>query len=72
LRIGVGHPGNKNAVVGYVLKPAPADEQRAIEDSLALAIDHFPEIVEGKFAAVMNSLHQKAPEPGSDDQQESP
>jgi PTH1 family peptidyl-tRNA hydrolase len=62
LRIGVGHPGNKSAVVGYVLKPASADEQRAIDDALALALDHFPEIVAGEFAAVMNSLHTKAPD----------
>ena len=62
LRIGVGHPGNKSAVVGYVLKPATADEQRAIDDAVALALDHFPEIVAGEFAAVMNSLHTKSPD----------
>ena len=62
LRIGVGHPGNKSAVVGYVLKAAPADEQRAIDDAVALAVDHFPDIVAGKFAAAMNSLHRKSPE----------
>jgi PTH1 family peptidyl-tRNA hydrolase len=61
LRFGVGHPGNKDAVVGYVLKAAPADEQRAIDDAVALAVDHFPDIIAGNFAAVMNSLHTKAP-----------
>ncbi len=63
LRIGVGHPGNKNAVVGYVLKSAPADEQHAIDDAVALAVDRFPDIVAGEFAAVMNFLHRKDPEP---------
>ena len=62
LRIGVGHPGNKNAVVGYVLKPAPADEQRAIDDAVALAVDHFPDIIAGKLESVMNELHRKSPE----------
>ena len=62
LRIGVGHPGNKNAVVGYVLKPAPADEQRAIDDAVALAVDHFPDIIAGKLESVMNKLHRKSPE----------
>lgn len=61
LRIGVGHPGNKNAVVGYVLKAAPADEQSAIDDALALALDHFPDIVTGKLENVMNILHRKSP-----------
>ena len=67
LRIGVGHPGNKNAVVGYVLKPASADDQRIIDDAVALAVDHFPDIVAGKFSEVMNSLHRKTPEPGDPD-----
>ena len=66
LRIGVGHPGHKSAVVGYVLKPAPADEQRLIDDAVALAIDHFPSIVAGRFAEVMNSLHRRAPESEND------
>lgn len=61
LRIGVGHPGNKNAVVGYVLKPAPADEQRDIDDAVALAVDHFPDMIAGKLEAVMNTLHRKSP-----------
>jgi PTH1 family peptidyl-tRNA hydrolase len=67
LRIGVGHPGNNNAVVGYVLKAAPADEQRAIDDAVALAVDHFPDIVAGQLEAVMNSLHRKSPMPEPED-----
>jgi PTH1 family peptidyl-tRNA hydrolase len=66
LRIGVGHPGNKNAVVGYVLKPASAEDQRIIDDAVALAVDHFPDIVAGKYSEVMNSLHRKTPEAGDD------
>jgi PTH1 family peptidyl-tRNA hydrolase len=66
LRIGVGHPGIKSAVVGYVLKPATADEQRAIDDALALALDHVLDIVAGNFPAVMNTLHTKAPTPDSE------
>ena len=66
LRIGVGHPGHKDAVVGYVLKPAPADEQRVIEEAVQLAIDHFPDIVAGRFSEVMNALHRKSAEPEGD------
>lgn len=61
LRIGVGHPGNKRAVEGYVLKPAPAEEQRVIDDAVATAVDHFPDMVAGKLSEVMNSLHRKSP-----------
>jgi len=67
LRIGVGHPGDKNAVVGYVLKAAPAQEQHAIDAAVAVALQHFPDIVAGNFAAVMNSLHTKSPPPDSGD-----
>ena len=72
LRIGVGHPGNKNAVVGYVLKAAPADEQRLIDEAVALAEEHLPDIVAGKFAAVMNLLHRKTAAPESEDDQKTP
>lgn len=72
LRIGVGHPGNKNAVVGYVLKRASGDEQRVIDEALGIALDHFPDMVAGKFAAVMNSLHTKSPEPESEDDRKAP
>jgi PTH1 family peptidyl-tRNA hydrolase len=67
LRIGVGHPGDKNAVVGYVLKAAPANEQHAIDAAVAVALQHFPDIVAGNFAAVMNFLHTKSPPPDSGD-----
>ena len=69
LRIGVGHPGNKNAVVGYVLKAAPAQEQRLIDEAVRLAEEHFTDIVAGKFAAVMNLLHRKSAAPESEDDQ---
>ena len=72
LRIGVGHPGNKNAVVGYVLKAAPAEEQRLIDEAVVLAQAHFPDIVAGKFATVMNLLHRKSTAPESEDDQKAP
>ena len=61
LRIGVGHPGDKNAVVGFVLKSAPADEQRAIDEAIDAALTEFPDIVAGRFQIAMNRLHQKPP-----------
>ena len=72
LRIGVGHPGNKNAVVGYVLKAAPEEEQRLIDEAVVLAQAHFPDIVAGKFATVMNLLHRKSTAPESEDDQKAP
>ena len=34
LRLGIGHPGHKDLVTGYVLGKAPAAEQKLIEDAL--------------------------------------
>lgn len=34
LRIGIGHPGHKDAVTGHVLGKAPANEQQKIEQAI--------------------------------------
>ncbi len=57
LRIGIGHPGNSDQVVGYVLNRAPKKELQATEDSIQEAIRHMPEIIEGNWPIAMNKLH---------------
>lgn len=34
LRIGIGHPGAKNKVVGFVLGKPPASEQKMIDEAI--------------------------------------
>jgi PTH1 family peptidyl-tRNA hydrolase len=34
LRIGIGHPGDKNKVVGFVLGKPPASEQKMIDEAI--------------------------------------
>lgn len=57
LRIGIGHPGHKDRVVGWVLgRPAAADAAligRAIDD----ALDALPLAVAGDFNEAMKRLH---------------
>ena len=57
LRIGIGHPGHKDKVTGWVLgKPGKDDEiliGRAIDD----AIDALPLAVAGNFMDAMTRLH---------------
>ncbi len=62
LRIGIGHPGNKNQVHNYVLGKAPNNEQRAIEETIDEAIRHTGEIISGQHDKVMQSLHAFKPE----------
>jgi peptidyl-tRNA hydrolase, PTH1 family len=57
LRIGIGHPGNKNQVTNFVLGKAAASEQRAIEDSIDEALRHTPDIVSGAHDKVMQTMH---------------
>jgi peptidyl-tRNA hydrolase, PTH1 family len=57
LRIGIGHPGNKNQVTNYVLGKAPANEQRAIDESIDEALRHTPDMIGGEHDKVMQSMH---------------
>ena len=57
LRIGVGHPGNKNEVVNFVLNQPSTKELALIEDSMGDAISVINQIVEGKFEEAMKQLH---------------
>ena len=59
LRIGVGHPGQKEQVHGHVLKPPGKDELSLIEASLDKAQSQLQGIFDGQYAAVMNNLHRR-------------
>jgi len=59
LRLGIGHPGDKNLVADYVLrKPAP-DDRAAIERSIDKALDVLPLCVAGDIQGAMLKLHTK-------------
>jgi PTH1 family peptidyl-tRNA hydrolase len=57
LRIGIGHPGHKNRVVGYVLKAPPAAELQMIEDAIRDAVAVIPDVVSGRLEQAMHRLH---------------
>ena len=59
LRIGVGHPGEKDKVTGYVLKRASADIEAAVERNIDEALDAMPVIIEDGLNAAMKKLHTK-------------
>ena len=59
LRIGIGHPGSANEVVGYVLrKPSQADAD-LIQKSIEAARQEFPKIIRGDTELAMNILHTR-------------
>ncbi|MCP5152483.1 MAG: aminoacyl-tRNA hydrolase [Chromatiales bacterium] len=61
IRLGVGHPGDRAAVVDYVLHRAGAAEQAAIDDGIERVLAEIRTIVRGESAAAMNALNRKAP-----------
>jgi PTH1 family peptidyl-tRNA hydrolase len=59
LRLGVGHPGDKSKVTGYVLKRGPNDVENAVENNVAEAVDIMPLLIEEGLNAAMKQLHTK-------------
>jgi len=60
LRIGIGHPGNKDLVAGYVLTPPPEAERELIEAALARCMEASGLLLEGDMEAAMLKLHTKS------------
>jgi PTH1 family peptidyl-tRNA hydrolase len=57
LRIGIGHPGHKEAVVGHVLsRPGKAD-QEAIDNGIDEALRLWDTVMAGDLQKAMNTLH---------------
>jgi len=59
LRLGIGHPGNKEQVVGFVLGKTPQSEKALIESCIDKSIDHIELIMQGEMQKAMNQLHTK-------------
>jgi len=59
LRIGVGHPGNKDQVVSFVLNKPTTTEQELIDAAIDAALDTVPDILAGDMQKVMQDLHSR-------------
>ena len=57
LRLGIGHPGHKDRVTGWVLGRAGKDDQVLIDRAIDEAIDALPLAVAGDFNEAMKRLH---------------
>jgi PTH1 family peptidyl-tRNA hydrolase len=57
LRIGIGHPGDRDVVADYVLSsPSPADRE-AIEGAIDRSLAIVPDLLEGRMEFAMKQLH---------------
>ena len=61
IRVGIGHPGHKSAVSGYVLKRAPADDERLIEEVSDIVLGEVDRIIGGDLNAAMKVIHSHKP-----------
>ena len=59
LRLGIGHPGDRNEVVNFVLKAASKDEQTAINQCIDDSLQVATQLLNGDFEGAMLKLHTK-------------
>jgi len=57
LRIGVGHPGNRDQVVDYVLHRPSREDREQINAAMMRALDVMPLAIAGEFERAMHKLH---------------
>jgi PTH1 family peptidyl-tRNA hydrolase len=62
LRIGIGHPGHRELVIGYVLERPGSVEQRLMREAIELAVAEFPRLLMEGAEKMMNRLHTSPPE----------
>jgi PTH1 family peptidyl-tRNA hydrolase len=63
LRLGIGHPGDKNAVADYVLHKPPVDDKALIDQAIDRALQVLPEMLKGDMQAAIQKLHSSEPKP---------
>jgi len=59
LRIGIGHPGDRDAVLNYVLGRPPAAEAALIRETVLAAADAVPVMLTEGAQKAMNRLHAR-------------
>jgi PTH1 family peptidyl-tRNA hydrolase len=57
LRLGIGHPGDRNVVADYVLHKPSVEDRDAIDGAIARAIDVLPLCLAGDLQGAMQKLH---------------
>jgi len=58
LRIGIGHPGNKDLVSDYVLANPSKHDKKLIDDAIVDSLSIVPALLAGNITLAMNELHQ--------------
>ncbi|MDD5329830.1 MAG: aminoacyl-tRNA hydrolase [Sulfuricella sp.] len=59
LRLGIGHPGHRDAVVNFVLNAPQRAERELIEEAIRGSLAALPQLLSGDFPAAMIKLHTR-------------
>jgi PTH1 family peptidyl-tRNA hydrolase len=59
LRIGIGHPGDRNDVINYVLKPPRKEEADEIDAAIDRALLAWPLLAKSEFSAATQRINSK-------------
>ena len=59
LRLGIGHPGERNEVSDYVLSQARREERELIDEAIRRSLAVANLVIEGKTEAAMLKLHSQ-------------
>jgi PTH1 family peptidyl-tRNA hydrolase len=63
LRLGIGHPGDKDAVADYVLQKPSVEDKTAIDQAIDRSLQVLPEMLKGDMQGAIQKLHSSEPKP---------
>lgn len=63
VRLGIGHPGRKEAVQGYVLRDFPRADEAWLDPLIDAVVDAVPALIEDRPDRFMNAVSLKTREP---------
>jgi peptidyl-tRNA hydrolase, PTH1 family len=61
IRVGIGHPGDRNEVANYVLKPPRKEENELIDAALDRALLAWPLLAQADFTTATQRINSKPP-----------
>ncbi len=59
IRVGIGHPGDRNEVVNYVLKPPRKEERGEIDTAIDRALLAWPQLAKADFNAATQRINTR-------------
>ncbi len=66
LRIGIGHPGDRNEVINYVLKPPRKEEALEIDTAIDRALLAWPQLAKADFNAATQKINARPAPPNKE------